>query len=101
MATLNASIKRTQPTQADLVDHKEHCSGDPEKLAAMGVGYGHQIRVRRNPTQVALYTVSELRQETPENIVRMGQSGRQRLGTTNEFNGTMSDEITHPTYSDA
>jgi hypothetical protein len=39
MATYDASVKRAlTSSQQDLIDHKEHCSADPVKLAKMLVG---------------------------------------------------------------
>src|SRR5215468_9178724 len=55
-------------SQQDLIDHKEHCSADPEKLATAGLALGHQLRIKRNDSQYALYTVSQVRQEIPDNI---------------------------------
>jgi phage replication-related protein YjqB (UPF0714/DUF867 family) len=100
MTTYSASIKKALAAQTDLVNHSERCSADPEKLASIGRSLGHQVRVKRNSTQYALYTVSEVRQENPDNIVRMGQAGRQRLGTTNEFSGTVDSQVPHLTYTD-
>jgi hypothetical protein len=34
--------------------------------------------------------VSQVRQESPDNIVRMGSTGRKRLGTSEEFVGSLS-----------
>lgn len=101
MSTFSASIKKALSSQTDLINNREHCSADPEKLATIGRSVGHQIRVKRNSTQYALYTVSEVRQESPDNIVRMGLAGRQRLGTSNEFSGTADAQVPHPTYTDA
>jgi hypothetical protein len=49
MATYNVSIKKAlSPQQADLIDHKEHCSADREKLETAGRLLGHQVRIKRN-----------------------------------------------------
>jgi hypothetical protein len=48
-----------------------------------------------------LYTVSQVRQETPDNIVRMGVSGRNRLGLSGEFAATLHSQVPHPTFNDA
>ena len=86
MATYGASInKALLPQQKDLRHHKEHCSADPEELATIGQLCGHQVRIKRNDDEYGLYTVSEVRQENPDNIVRMGKCGRERLGTSDEF----------------
>ena len=37
MATYDASVKKAlTASQQDLIDHKEHCSADPVKLATVG-----------------------------------------------------------------
>jgi phage replication-related protein YjqB (UPF0714/DUF867 family) len=101
MPTYGASVKKAlKPDQQDLIDHKEHCSADPEKLASVGHALGHQVRIKRNDYEYGLYTVSELRQESPDNIVRMGKTGRQRLGTDGEFAGTLDSQVPHPTFTD-
>jgi hypothetical protein len=101
MATYDASVRTAlSPQQQDLIDHKEHCSADPEKLATVGCALGHQVRIKRSSSEYGLYTVSELRQESPDNIVRMGKTGRQRLGTDGEFTGTLDSQVPHPTFTD-
>ena len=102
MATYVASVRKAlADSQQDLIDHREHCSADPAKLAAVGRALGHQVRIKRNNSQYALYTVSEVRQESPDTIVRMGETGRQRLNATNEFNATLDSQVPHPSFSDA
>ena len=101
MASYHPSVKRAlTASQHDLIDHKEHCSADPEKLATVGRAVGHQLRIKRNDSQFALYTVSQVRQETSDNIVRMGDSGRKRLGTSGEFVATLDSCVPHPTFND-
>jgi phage replication-related protein YjqB (UPF0714/DUF867 family) len=101
MSSYNAKIKKALSSQTDLIDDSTHCSVDPEKAASVNLYEGMQVRIIRNPSQYALYTVSETRQENPDNIVRMGKSGRQRVGTTKEFNGTLDTEVPNPTLTDA
>ena len=49
MATYDVSVKKAQrPEQQDLIDHEEHCSADPRKLATVGRDLGHQVRIKRN-----------------------------------------------------
>ena len=75
MAAYGASIKKAlDPEQQDLIKHKEHCSADPEKLATVGRALGHQVRIKRNDDEYGLYTVSEVRPENPDKIVRMGKA---------------------------
>jgi phage replication-related protein YjqB (UPF0714/DUF867 family) len=102
MAVYGASIKKAlDPQQKDLINHKEHCSADAEKLATVGRALGHQVRIKRNDDEHGLYTVSEVRQENPDNIVRMGKGGRERLGTSDEFDGTLDSQVPHATLGDA
>ncbi len=100
MATYDASIKKAlDPQQDDLIKHKEHCSADPEKLATAGRALGHQVRIKRNDDEYGFYTVSEVRQENPDNIVRIGKGGRERLGTSDEFDGTLDSQVPHATLA--
>jgi len=75
MAAYDASVKEALPSQTDLTDddsRSEHCSADPEKLATVGRAPKHQVRITRNDSEYGLYTVSDIRPESPDNIVRMG-----------------------------
>ncbi len=99
MASYAATVKKALSSQADLISHREHCSADPEKLAEMGRACGQQVRIQRSSSHYAVYTVSEVRQESPDTVVRMGVRGRQRLGTSGEFAGTLTSRVPHPTYS--
>src|SRR5215208_4233676 len=88
VASYAVTVKKALSSQEDLIGHAEHCSADPEKLRAVGRACGQQARIQRSSSQYAVYTVSEVCHESPDTIVRMGASGRQRLGTTMEFAGT-------------
>jgi phage replication-related protein YjqB (UPF0714/DUF867 family) len=102
MATYDASIKKAlSPQQADLIDRKEHCSADREKLETVGRLLGHQVRIKRNDDDYGLYTVSEVRRENSDNIVRMGRGGRERLGTSDEFDATLDSQSPRPTLTDS
>jgi hypothetical protein len=60
MATYDASVKKAlTASQRDLIDHKEHCSADPVKLATVGRERGHQVRIKRNDSEYGLYTSDE------------------------------------------
>jgi phage replication-related protein YjqB (UPF0714/DUF867 family) len=102
MATYSALIRQARrPSQEDLVRHPERCSADPDRLAAIGVAAGQQVRIRRTATDYALYTVSEARDENPDNVVRMGAGGRRRLGASDEFPAVVDPQVPHPTFSRA
>jgi len=101
MASYDALISMALlPQQEDLRTHKEHCSADPEKLATVGRLLGHQVRIKRNDDEYGLYTVSEIRHENQDNVVRMGRGGRERLGTIDVFEGTLDAQVPHATFSD-
>ena len=102
MATYVVPVRKAlADSQQDIIDHQEHCSADAARLATVGRALGHQVRIKRNNGQYALYTVSEVRTENPDTIVRMGESGRKRLNITNEFSGTLDSQVPHPSFSDA
>src|SRR5438128_6619861 len=102
MATYDASVKKAlTASQQDLIDHKEHCSADPMKLATVGRERGHQVRTKRKHSEYALYRGSQVRKERPDNIVRMGSAGRERLGTSDEFVGSLDAQAPQPTFDDA
>ena len=102
MATYVAAVRKAlADSQQDLIDHKEHCSADAARLAVVGRALGHQVRIKRNNAQYGIYTVSEIRQESPDTVVRMGEAGRQRLNITGDFNATLDSQVPHPSFSDA
>jgi hypothetical protein len=49
--------------------------------------------------EYALHTVSEVRTEDTDDVVRMGLTGRPRLGT-DEFDAELDSQIVHPPMSD-
>ncbi|MDF0668722.1 MAG: poly-gamma-glutamate hydrolase family protein [Nitrospira sp.] len=102
MATYEASIKRAlDPEQDDLIKRKEHCSADREKLETVGRLLGHQVRIKRNNDEYGLYTVSEVRQESPDNIVRMGEGGLARLDMNDGSDATLDPQVPRPTLDDS
>ena len=102
MATYDASVKKAlSSSQQDLIKRKEHCSADPERVATVGRALGHQVRIKRNDSEYGLYTVSEVRQENPDGIVRMSGAGRERLGTNEGFAGTLDSQVPDPSCTDA
>lgn len=63
MLTYDASIK-----EDDLGKRNEHCSANREKLESVGRLIGHQVRIKRNNDEYGLYTVSEVRLESPDDL---------------------------------
>jgi phage replication-related protein YjqB (UPF0714/DUF867 family) len=98
--TFDGSVKRAFSSQSTLLGQGEHCSMDPDRLASIALVPGSQIRVRRG-SELALYTVSETRQEAIDTTVRMALPGRLRLGTADEFDASIDTQVPHPTLSDA
>jgi phage replication-related protein YjqB (UPF0714/DUF867 family) len=99
VASYAATVTKALSSQKDLIGHPEHCSADPEKLAEVGRACGQQVRIQRSRSHYAVYTVSEVRQENPDTIVRMGANGRQRLDTSAEFSSTLTARVPHPTFT--
>jgi phage replication-related protein YjqB (UPF0714/DUF867 family) len=100
MATFQGSVRKAFSSQSTLIGRGEHCSLDPERLEAIAVAPGSQIRVKRHDEQVALYTVSETRQEADESTVRMALQARERLGTAEEFGAAFDTQAANSTLSD-
>jgi phage replication-related protein YjqB (UPF0714/DUF867 family) len=100
MATYSAVVRKAFESQCTVMGSAEHCSADPERLATIGRGLGHQIRVKRNNSEYALYTVSEVRPESPDRLVRMSQAARERLGGPDIFDATVDGRVPHPTFTE-
>lgn len=100
MAAYDVVVKKLLATQGSLKNRPEHCSVDPDKLATIGRAGGQQVRIIRNSEDYGLYTVSEVCPDSPDNVVRMGLTGRQRLGTSEEFEGVIDSRVPHPTLSE-
>lgn len=99
----DAAVRQAvEAEQQDLLDHPEHCSADPEALAGIGRALGHQVRIRRDADDlaVALYTVTQTRDETPAGVVRMGRAGRERLGTAGTFAAVVDSVVPRRSLSD-
>lgn len=99
--TYSARVERAFSVQSTLAGHGEHCSADPTSLAAIGRARGHQIRVRRSDRAYAIYTVSDVRAESTDHVVRMALAARERLGTTDEFDTIVDARVANPTITDA
>ena len=89
-----AQIRKLRlPEQDELKNESERCSADPVMLESIGRSLGQQVRIKRSDGSgfVALYTVKEanpdadLSDPARANVVRTGQTGRERLGTDDEM----------------
>lgn len=97
MAVHDMSVKpAVESTQDDLLRDREHCSVDSRLLAAIGCTLGQQVRIRRSGVEYGLYTVSEVRDEGPDDLVRMGLTGRRRLDTDHGFDGEVDSQVASP-----
>jgi phage replication-related protein YjqB (UPF0714/DUF867 family) len=99
MATTPVMVKKAFDTQDDLKRHREHCAPAARPLVSLDRAKGQQIRIHRD-SDFALYTISELLHETTDPVVRIGLTGRQRLGTDGEFEGALDTKVVDPELSD-
>ncbi|WP_165075938.1 poly-gamma-glutamate hydrolase family protein [Paludisphaera rhizosphaerae] len=73
-----AEVKKAE-AGSELTKQQEHCEIDADRLAALGAKPGQQARIYKDSSTFAVYTLIP-RQEEPDTIIRMGLSGRQRMG---------------------
>src|SRR5262245_4042378 len=94
-------LKLRLPEQEDLKNESERCSADPVILQSIGREVGHQVRIERKDTGfVALYTVKQANPpDGPNpvaNVVRAGETARDRLGTTSEIEAIVHGVVLDP-----
>lgn len=94
----SSAINVLDPAPGQSFAKVQHCSISTQ--LAVGIGPGDQIRIVRSPTEYALYTISEVRNELGPDIVRMSAAGRARLGTNNPFAGALDTEVAASELSD-
>jgi phage replication-related protein YjqB (UPF0714/DUF867 family) len=94
-------VTESLPEQPDLAARREHCSVDPDRLRALGVAVGQQVRVDRAGVGAVLFTVSAAREEPSDEIIRAGRMGRARFGSAAEFPAHVFARVPHPTLQDA
>ena len=94
-------LKLQLPEQEDLKNASERCSANPATLNSIGRAIGQQVRItqRDSPNFVAVFTVKQANPDDdlgdPElaNAVRTGQTGRERLGTTEEMAAVVQAKV--------
>ena len=93
-------LKLRVPEQDDLKNESELCSANPATLKSIGRSLGQQVRISRDNTNfVALFTVKQANPAAdlsdPElaNVVRTGQTGRERLGTAEQMRGVVQAKV--------
>jgi phage replication-related protein YjqB (UPF0714/DUF867 family) len=89
-----------EPAPGQSLTASHHCS--VSRSLADGLELGDQVRIQRTPSEYALYTVVEIRDELDPTTVRMNQAGLDRLGTTaGSFEAKLDTIITRSELSDA
>lgn len=95
------SIEPALKSQTDVIARREHCSIDADRLGTLGVAVGQQVRIYRDRTEFALFTIVEAHDEKPDTIVRLGRLGRARLGPPGPIAGGRVVAMgPHPTLDD-
>jgi phage replication-related protein YjqB (UPF0714/DUF867 family) len=95
--TSQVQIRAALGSQTFIAD-EQGCSV-PKSLADVLVG--DQIRLTRNASEYALYTVAEKRKQDNPNVVRLGLDARLRLGTSADFAATLAMPVVAAGLSDA
>ncbi len=72
--------------QENIIDNSRYVSMDTSLMESLGLEVGQQIRlrVRDAENKYGMYTIVQARDEG-DNIIRMGLSGRQRMGQNDPF----------------
>jgi phage replication-related protein YjqB (UPF0714/DUF867 family) len=96
--TTDVNVRRALTTQALI--------NDSQRLSLPGTlrhlcGIGQQVRVTRPGYGSAIYTLEECRDADDPDIVRMNLYARMRLGTSDTFSGTVSNQVTALGLSDS
>jgi phage replication-related protein YjqB (UPF0714/DUF867 family) len=89
-ANVAVSVQQAKANQA-IASRQELISIDTDLTTYLALG--DQCRIRRGNSNVALYTVGELRHEGGNNRVRMGWQARAKLGTTSTFAATLQTKV--------
>ncbi len=98
--SFEAEIKKTVSNQYTILKFEEHCSVDPQLLSSIGRARGEQVRVRLEGGEDYLFTVSEVRSELPQAILRLGKKARERIAAFEGQKAVVGSQVTHPDYSD-
>jgi len=95
-------VRTPLATQTDIQNNPEHLSMDENIASQLGLTVGMQVRIYRNDSNYALYTLSEVRSELMyPGAVRISLAGRQRMGTSMQvFTATANTQVVHPSYTE-
>jgi phage replication-related protein YjqB (UPF0714/DUF867 family) len=95
----NAEVNVIAPLQNHSFKNDDQACSVSKSLA--GVMIGDQVRVVRGDNDYALYTVLARQIGDEPDVVRMGTSARQRVGTSNPFAGTLVKPVVASGLTDA
>jgi phage replication-related protein YjqB (UPF0714/DUF867 family) len=96
---INAAVDVAKTVPSQDFDHDDRACSVSASLT--GVMIGDQIRILRNDDDYAVYTVFDRRASDAPDVVRMGKSARERLGTSNTFSATLSKPVVASGLTDA
>ncbi len=99
-ASLSIQVLRTLSIQSKSVGSDDRLCSIPKSFDEV-VAVGDQVRIIRNDSEYALYTVGELRNADDPDQVRVGLQGRLRLGTSKAFSGTLRIPVVAEGLTDA
>ena len=94
-------LKLQLPEQDELKNASERCSANPAMLNSIGRAIGEQVRIirRDSPNFVAVFTAKQANPDAdlgdPQlaTVVRMGQTGRERLGKAEEMEAIVQGKV--------
>jgi phage replication-related protein YjqB (UPF0714/DUF867 family) len=87
MLALIAAVQVKAPGGVSGLSNDDYVCSVPGAL--VGIHVGDQVRVTRNASEYALYTVTKKRFLDNPNRVRMGEGARMRVGTNSDFAATL------------
>jgi phage replication-related protein YjqB (UPF0714/DUF867 family) len=91
------NVLELEPGQS--LSEPQHCSVSLE--LGDGLELRDQVRIQRTPSEVAIYTVVEIRDELDPTTVRMPAGGLARLGTHASFVADLDTVVTRSHLTDA
>ncbi|NVB42025.1 poly-gamma-glutamate hydrolase family protein [Pseudenhygromyxa sp. WMMC2535] len=96
----DVSVRHAFLNQLTLITDECACSITPELAAMADLDIGDQVRITRDSDNYALYTVKSILSDNNDIFtVRMGLSGRQRLGTSEDTQAELRTSIFASTNS--
>jgi phage replication-related protein YjqB (UPF0714/DUF867 family) len=97
-APMNKAVNVTSALQNQSFKNDDQSCSVSKSLG--GILVGDQVRIVRNPDEYAIYTVEDRVVGDNVEVVRMGTSGRERLGTSNSFEGMLIKPVVASNMTD-